>query len=327
MRITRREFLKWSGANAIALGVIPLFNKDALARFLEADPEHDPMGLLIDTTRCIGCRACQLACKQKNHLPPDASRLPPNETFPKELSATTYTLVEFHRVGGDESAPVFRSVKKQCMHCLQPACASVCPVGAITKTAKGPVVYDADKCMGCRYCMAACPFNIPKFEWNSPNPRIRKCDLCADRIEQGLVPACVEACPVQALQFGSRKALVAEAQARVSREPDKYVPYLYGLAEVGGTSVLYLADVPFEKLGFNVNLPTTPLPDLTWQAMEKIPTLVIGIGLLLSGIAWWRGRKKRGETSSEERGLEGDQPAVGVVPPVHENGDAKSYFS
>ncbi|MGB8648363.1 MAG: 4Fe-4S dicluster domain-containing protein [Anaerolineae bacterium] len=306
MNITRRQFLKYTGASALALSATPIFDKVAMAKALEQG--GDPVGILVDTTRCIGCRSCQAACKKKNNLPPDPQPLPANRTFPKALSATSFTLVEFRQVdvsgqrvspqvkpaGSSQTADpsvAIRTVKKQCMHCLNPACASVCPVGAITKTAEGPVVYDADKCMGCRYCMAACPFNIPKFEWDSANPRIRKCNMCADLVAQGQPTACVAACPVQALQFGKRTDLVAEAQARIGKESSKYTPYIYGLGEVGGTSVLYLANVPFEQLGFKTDLPRADLPDYTWQVMEKIPGVAVGVGLLMGTISWFTHRK------------------------------------
>jgi formate dehydrogenase iron-sulfur subunit len=290
--ITRRDFLKWSGASALALTAIPIFDQSALASYLGSETNADQVGILIDTTKCIGCRACQLACKKKNNLPEDADRLPPQQTFPRTLSATTFTLLEFHHINSAGDAPVFRTVKKQCMHCLEPACAAVCPVGAIQKTARGPVVYDADKCLGCRYCMAACPFNVPKFEWDSANPRIRKCNMCADLIEQGEQPACVAGCPTGALKFGTRKELIAEAQARVSQAADKYVPYIYGLSEVGGTSVLYLANVAFTELGMKMDLPKDPMPELTISVMEKVPGVAIGVALLMGGVAWWRGRKE-----------------------------------
>jgi formate dehydrogenase iron-sulfur subunit len=290
MSITRRQFLKYSGTGALAFAAAPLFDQRALSKYLSA-AGAEQVGILVDTTRCIGCRSCQAACKKKNNLPPDPQPLPPETTFPAQLSATTFSLVEFYRVGDTGESPVVRSVKKQCMHCLTPACVSVCPVGAITKTPRGPVVYDANKCMGCRYCMAACPFNVPKFEWDSANPRIRKCNMCADLIEQGQAPACVQACPVQALSFGPRAQLVGEAQARVSQSPDKYVPYVYGLSEVGGTSVLYLANVAFDQLGFNTKLPKSDMPELTWQVMEKIPGVAVGVGLLMASVSWWNHRK------------------------------------
>lgn len=310
VHVTRRNFLKWSGASALALAAIPAFDRVALADFLGSDEMAQQYGILIDTTKCVGCRQCQLACQAKNNLPPLPEKLPANVTYPEQLSATAFTHVEFYKTGGTADAPVFTSIKRQCMHCVEPACASVCPVGAIVKTPQGPVVYDADKCMGCRYCMAACPFNIPKFEWDSANPRIRKCNMCADRIAAGKLPACIEACPTGALKFGTRKELVAAAQARIGANPDKYVPYIYGLTQVGGTSVLYLANVPFDKLGLNMKLPETPLPDLTWQVMEKIPAVAVGVGLLMGGIAWLRNRKRGGEGESgskreRESGREG----------------------
>lgn len=313
MTMTRREFLKISGAGAMALSAIPVFDQVALARALGPGAGGEQVGILIDTTLCIGCRLCQVACKKKNQLPPDPDNLPQGKTYPPQLSATTYTHVEFREVKGipakvagagsrpcapatqsdcDKMTPAIRTVKTQCMHCLNPACASVCPVGAIQKTARGPVVYDQDKCMGCRYCMAACPFNIPKFEWDSANPRIRKCSMCADLVEQGKPPACVSACPVQATIFGPRAQLVAEAQSRIRQNRDGYTPYIFGLTEVGGTSVLYLANVAFDKLGFNMNLPKQELPDLTWQVMEKIPGVAIGVGLLMASISWWNRRSK-----------------------------------
>jgi formate dehydrogenase iron-sulfur subunit len=293
--ITRRDFLKWSGSSALALTALSAFDQNALAEFLGAPEQAKQVGILVDTTKCVGCRQCQVACQAKNNLPALPEKIRPHQTYPAQLSATALTHVEFHNTGGTETAPVFTSIKRQCMHCLEPACASVCPVGAIVKTPEGPVTYDAEKCLGCRYCMAACPFNIPKFEWDSPEPRIVKCTMCADRIAEGNMPACVEACPTAALKFGTRQELVAEAQARIAKDPDSYVPYIYGLTEVGGTSVLYLANLPFEQLGLNTNLPEVALPDLTWQVMDKIPAIAVGVGLLMGGIAWWRNRKRENE--------------------------------
>ncbi len=300
--ITRRDFLKWSGASALALTAIPAFDNVALADLMGAD-ETAQVGILIDTTKCVGCRQCQVACQTRNNLPPLPEKIPAHATYPDQLSANAFTHVEFFQTGGTPSAPVFTSVKRQCMHCAEPACAAVCPVGAIVKTPQGPVTYDAEKCLGCRYCMAACPFNIPKFEWASANPRIRKCDLCADRLAQGKLPACVAACPAGALTFGARKELIAEAQARIGSQPDKYVPYIYGLSQVGGASILYLANVPFDQIGLNMNLPETPVPEYTIQIMEKVPSIALGVALLAGGIAWWRNRK-RGDVQESEQARE-----------------------
>lgn len=236
--------------------------------------------LLIDITQCIGCRSCEAACKAQNKLP---------ESDDKDLTDVTYTKV-MERGG--------RFVRKMCMHCQNPTCVSVCPVGALQKTSFGPVIYDETKCIGCRYCMAACPFQVPRYEWSSAFPRVRKCILCKDRVVQGLQTACAEACPVGATTFGERDDLIYEAQNRIRKEPDKYVNRIYGFSEVGGTGVLFMTDVPFEKLGFRTDLLKEPLPMLTWNVLSKIPNFV-GVGsTLLFGI-WWI-TSRRGEVKKAE---------------------------
>jgi formate dehydrogenase iron-sulfur subunit len=224
--------------------------------------------MLVDITLCVGCNSCQEACKKANGLP---------EGEEKKLSATAYTALEEHD-------GVF--VRRMCQHCESPTCASVCPVGAFTKTPQGPVVYDETKCIGCRYCMQACPFQVPRYEWSSTYPRIQKCVFCHDRIAQGLQPACAEACPTGATKFGDRDELIAEAFSRIKAEPAKYVNKVYGQNEVGGTSILYVTSVPFEQLGFKTQLEATALPTLTWNALSKIPGVVSVGGVLLAGI-WW----------------------------------------
>ncbi|MDD5544910.1 MAG: 4Fe-4S dicluster domain-containing protein [Acidobacteriia bacterium] len=243
-------------------------------------------GLLIDITKCIGCRSCETACKTQNGLP---------ETTDTDLTASTYTRVM--EVGN-------HFVRKMCHHCVNPTCVSVCPVGAMKKTASGPVVYDQDMCIGCRYCMAACPFQIPRYEWNSAFPRVRKCIMCKDRVAGGLPTACAEACPTGATSFGERDDLIREARERIRKEPDKYVNQIYGFNEVGGTGVMFISDVPFEKLGFRVDLLKEPLPELTWNVLEKIPK-VVGVGsTLLFGIWWITNRReevKRAEAEENEK--------------------------
>ena len=238
---------------------------------------------LIDTTLCIGCNACQEACKKANHLGGEEE---------KQLSATAYTALE-------EYDGVF--VRRMCQHCLDPTCVSVCPVGAFTKTPEGPVLYDESKCIGCRYCIQACPFQVPRYEWDSTYPRVQKCRLCYDRIRQGLPTACAEACPTGATKFGDRDELIREAYARINGEPAKYIDRVYGIEEVGGTSVLYLSSVPFEDLGFKTQLGNIALPMLTWNALSKIPTVVSVGGVFLYGI-WWI-TNRRTEVRKLERGL------------------------
>jgi len=186
------------------------------------------------------------------------------------------------------------------MNCGQPACASVCPVGALQKTALGPVVYDADKCMGCRYCMQACPFQVPSYEWSSRLPRMRKCDMCYERQSRGQFTACTEACPVCATKGGDRDALLAEARQRIAEKPDQYYHGIYGVTEVGGTSVLYLSAVPFEQIGLRTGVPSEPLPDTTWRVLELLPD-VVSTGTVLLGGIWWISNRRKEVAKAEGR--------------------------
>lgn len=225
-------------------------------------------GILFDTTRCIGCEGCMYACREKNELP---------ENQEYKLSAQNYTVVK-------SQDDVF--YRRMCMHCQEPACASVCPVGALEKTEQGPVVYDASKCMGCRYCMVACPFDVPKYTWSETNPVISKCIMCYDRIAEGEMPACVEACPTGATTFGDRDELIQEAHQRIADMPDMYYQHVYGEKEAGGTSVLYLSSIPFPELGLNMEGYENAFPEYTWKAMKEIPN-VVGFGGIFSFGLWW----------------------------------------
>lgn len=246
-----------------------------------------PKAMLIDITLCVGCNACQEACKTTNNLAPGEE---------KTLSPSAYTaLQEFDGV----------YVRRMCQHCVDPTCVSVCPVGAFTKTPEGPVVYDEDKCIGCRYCMQACPFQVPRYEWSSNYPRVQKCVFCHNRVAQGQQTACAEACPTGATKFGDRDDLIREAQERIKAEPAKYVNRIYGQQEVGGTSILYITSVPFENLGFRTNLSMAALPTLTWNALSKVPGVVTVGGSLLYGIWWITNRRtevKEFERKEQEQG-------------------------
>jgi formate dehydrogenase iron-sulfur subunit len=284
MGVSRRDFLKLCGASAATIGLGATLEAPALATGTAAAPtgDGDGYGMLIDTTRCVGCKQCQLACKQANHLPTDDN--------PVALSPTTLSIVEFRNISTEVQKPIIKPVKKQCMHCVQAACISVCPVGALYRTETGCVAYDADKCLGCRYCMTACPFGVPKYDWNSPNPKISKCVTGCMADGKRDKPTCAQACPAQALQYGKRQELLALAKARIQENPNKYVDHVYGEKEIGGTSRLYLSGTPFEQLGFRVDLPTVKLPDLTWNAQSKIPYVIVGAASVLSGITWWTHR-------------------------------------
>ncbi len=241
--------------------------------------------LLQDNTRCIGCRACQVACKAWNELPAETTRFFAGDGYqnPRDLGVGTYTLVTYTETERDGRLDwVFE--RHVCMHCQDPACVSACPAAAMRKLPTGPVVWDESHCIGCRYCQLACPFIVPKFEWMSAVPRIRKCTMCSDRVAAGRPPACAQACPTGAITFGERDALVAEAEARIAAAPDRYVHHVYGKDEAGGTCVLHLSSVPFERLGYPTNLPNRPMDAYTRWLMDRLPATVVGLGLVLGGI-------------------------------------------
>ncbi len=247
-------------------------------------------GVLVDLTRCIGCRGCQVACKSWNERSAKPTFMHGTFTNPPKLNSETYTHINFvEKTVQDE--PVWHFIKDQCMHCKDPACASACPVGALTKSPSGPVAYHYDRCIGCRYCMIACPFQIPKYEWEkSLFPWVRKCTFCSERIANNLVPACIKVCPTQVMQFGALDEVTAEAQKRLKNSPGKYVDHIYGKDEAGGTAWLYISHVPFEQIGLNTKIPAQRLPDLTWASLNKIPAAVGGFVVGLSLIAWFRNR-------------------------------------
>ncbi|MBN1955064.1 MAG: 4Fe-4S dicluster domain-containing protein [Anaerolineae bacterium] len=249
-------------------------------------------GMLVDLTRCIGCRACQVACKQWNDLPAEETQNWGSYQNPAALSADTWTLVEFTEVDeGDGLQWVF--AKRQCMHCLHPACASACPVGAFHQTEQGAVVYDPARCIGCRYCMVVCPFGVPKLEWEEPLPFVRKCRFCVDRLEAGLEPACAKACPTDAIVFGNRDDLIAEAEERIRNQPGRYVDHVYGKDELGGTSWLYLSAVPFDKLGFPTlgPEPVTTLSEVV--ATYGTPSIAVTVAAVLGGLYYWFSRREK----------------------------------
>lgn len=278
----RRDFLKIAG---VATGGLLL---PVSGNVKELNEKKEFMGILIDTTRCIGCRSCELACAEAHNLPePD---IDDESVFEKKrtTSETQWTVVNRYNTS---KGVIFR--KSQCMHCNQPACASACLVKAMYKTEEGPVIWRGNKCMGCRFCMISCPFDIPKFEYNSPNPRIQKCIMCWELLEKGENPACVDACPQSALMFGKRRDLIEIARQRIYTEPDRYVHHIYGEHEVGGTGVLYLSSVPFEELGLRTDLGTTPYPEYSKGFLYGVPVVLLLWPAFLLGVSYVRGEKEK----------------------------------
>ena len=255
-------------------------------------------GVLVDLTLCTGCRGCQVACKQWNERA--AQKRPQfagDFTNPVSLSADCYTRIRF--VEGEKGGqPAWSFVKDQCLHCKEPACASACPVGALTKTPAGPVAYDFDRCIGCRYCLVACPFGIPKYEWDTTSPWVQKCTFCSERIADGLAPACIKTCPSGALYFDDHGKVVAEAERRIKEGGKRYVPHVFGKEEAGGTNWIYISDVPFDQLGFRTRTPKVSLPSLTWDVLSSIPLKAGGIIALLGAVAYLRNRNADQEVSS-----------------------------
>jgi formate dehydrogenase iron-sulfur subunit len=175
-------------------------------------------------------------------------------------------------------------LKKQCMHCNEPACTAACLTQAMYKTKEGAVIWRGDKCMGCRYCMVSCPFDIPKFEYHSANPKIEKCSMCYSRLGEGKIPACVENCPAEAMVFGPRRDLIKEARKRINDNPDQYVDHIYGEHEAGGTGFLYLAAVPFNELGLNISIQSESYPGLSKGFLYSVPTIFVLWPAILLGI-------------------------------------------
>jgi formate dehydrogenase iron-sulfur subunit len=275
MALSRRDFFKVAG---LAIGGALVTVEPALASSGEVDP-NEYAAMLYDATICIGCNACTNACRAWNKTKdePDERQL---YDAPRELSADTWTMIQLY-----QSENEYSFVKRQCMHCVDPACVSGCPVHALQKTDAGPVTYNQDRCIGCRYCMYACPFHIPRFAWDTAqSPVIAKCTLCADRLQDGKGTACAEICPSGALIWGKRGDLIAEAEKRISEEPARYVDHVYGKDDAGGTSVMYLSAVPFEKLGLE-DLGTRPIPEISeGTANIVLPGVLIGAPILLGMI-------------------------------------------
>ncbi len=268
MGINRRGFLGMMGAT----GLILTLGKNTSAK---SSNHTEFFGVLYDSTRCVACRTCEYECAKAHGLPEPAGEV---EAIRKTNETCNTVVNTFQTTKGE----VY--IKRQCMHCNEPACDAACLTQAMKKNERGPVTWDGDKCMGCRYCMVSCPFDSPKFEYHSVNPKIQKCDMCFDRQVKGEAPVCVSNCPNEALLYGKRRDLIKEARRRIYEKPELYVDHIYGEHEVGGTGWLYLSPVPFEELGLNTNLQQSSYPALTKGFLYSVPSVDLLLPPLLLGI-------------------------------------------
>ncbi len=304
--VSRRDFLKLTGAAVSSTAFGPA---TAAASSEPREPAPDALGCLFDATLCVGCRRCEAACNEVNHLPDPARPFDDPGVLQdhRRTSVRAYTVVNRFEAAG--STRKFVNVKTQCMHCVDPSCVSACLVGAMRKHPNGAVTWDTGACIGCRYCMVACPFGVPKYEFDKGiEPRVMKCTLCYPRLEEGLPPACAAACPMEAIKFGPRQELLEVAHERLQRHPDRYVDQVYGEREVGGTSWLYIAPQPFETLGF-LDLPESAPPRVTEAIQHGVfkhfaaPILIYaGLGALMARTA--RRREEEAAQGQEETAAE-----------------------
>jgi Fe-S-cluster-containing dehydrogenase component len=297
--LNRRKFLKVTAAGITAGALVPKNVKGG-----EKTLSEDRIGILVDTAACVGCRHCEWACRISHNLPTDDLDSYSNQEVFNEIrrpDSNSLTVVNKFENERNPLLPIF--VKNQCMHCEHPACVSACIVGAFTKMADGSVIWDDDKCIGCRYCMVACQFQIPTYDYDKAiDPHIRKCDLCFDRRKNGQLPACVDICPNEALIYGKRSEVLKIAKDRIKRKPEIYIKHIYGEYEIGGTSVIYIAAKSFDKL----NMPplgNNPAPGISESIQHGIFAYFVPPVTLyaLLGLIMWI--TKRGKSNETEKNI------------------------
>jgi len=275
------------------------------------------LSILTDITKCTGCEKCVEACQMAHSLPEEKPWRWLNQI--DDLSSARWTTIRALRQDNET-----HYIRRQCRHCLDPECVSVCIVGALQKTPDGPVIYDKDICIGCRYCLIACPWEIPRYSWEDTVPYVQKCDFCYERVVvDGGVPACVEACPTQATIFGDREELLAEAHRRLRAEPDKYVQKVWGEREVGGTSVLYISDIDLNLTDLEVGITSEEsMPHRTTKILHQMPTVFLGMATAMGGVHWVIKRRQKlmeeqGDATQgpPEDNLPNDAPRTGTDEP------------
>lgn len=296
MELTRRSFVSLPRTSFVSPQ-----NEDSLNQRGFSGRVEGGHGVLVDITKCTGCRACVIACKQWNHLlmstQPEKEANPDN---PPGLNSNSFTTIRTVEIAEPEETVYW---KQQCMHCLEPACETACLVGALRRSKEtGAVKYNRGKCIGCRYCMVACPFGIPTYQWEKVSPWIKKCTFCADRQADNLQPACCGTCPSGALKFGNRADMLAEAWERINTSPaGKYYEHVYGETEAGGTAWMYISPVPFEELDF-VQVTDEPVPQNAHKAMVTLPYYALGVTGLMAVIYFVTKRREKLAAKKESKG-------------------------
>lgn len=245
-------------------------------------------GFLIDASRCIDCRACLVACSAENNVPMKSTRIwIKDSTVTGEFPELKHYTAPFH-----------------CMHCTDPSCVSACTVGALQKNEDGIITYDNDACIGCRYCMYACPFEVPHFQWDQQFALITKCDLCVSRLAEGQKePACAATCPTDAIQFGIREDMLAMAHEKIRSQPERYIDHIFGEHENGGTSTFYISPIAFDQLGFpSVETTHSPAEFNRMATEEGTPIIAGAVALGMTGIylALERNGKKHTDHNTEQ---------------------------
>ncbi len=297
--MNRRNFLKTA-----ALGVSLSTLGTATIKGADKTLSEDRIGILVDTDECIGCRHCEWACRVAHNLPTDdLDSYSNNEVFKEFRRTDSNSLTVVNEFENEKNPLLPIHVKTQCMHCERPACVSACIVGALTKLEDGSVIWNGDKCIGCRYCIVACQFEIPTYDYDrSIDPHIRKCDLCNDRRKNGQLPACVNICPNEALIYGKRSEILKIAKDRIKRKPDIYVKHIYGEYEIGGTSWMYIASKNFDELKMPP-LGVNPAPGISESIQHGIfayfvppVTLYAMLGLIM----WVTKRRMTNETEENK---------------------------
>jgi Fe-S-cluster-containing dehydrogenase component len=314
-KFNRRSFLKGGLLTGLAATVAGQARPAAASGSFGGYPES--MGVLVDFTKCVGCRSCEAACNREQGLPAPDKPFDDLSVYDelqhngqqRRTTEKAYTVVNRYEQTDRASGPVFR--KFQCNHCNEPACLTSCFVNAYTKTREGAVTYDPTVCVGCRTCMVACPFYVPAYSYSSPtNPVIRKCIMCYDtRLKFGRPPACVEACPQEVMTFGHRAELIKLGHERIRKQPDRYIDHIYGENEVGGTAWMYMSDVPFEQLGFNTTLGNEPIIAHVREFLTIVPMVLTIWPALFTGFHLLANRKQAARQAEQaDHHARGEKP-------------------